>query len=371
MAKLLPLNTSIEQNAAFSRLRQQLAFIARCLVFYPGELAKTMQSKPCEIIAQRMAEHYFHRSRLLSIYQDMVLMFQALMTLAPVLQRQRNSMGFDWTKANVLTWFRENTAANRGRCYFGCFEASRVSDPVLLRDNLKHLKIMDTKFNETLEYLFRCYYGRDSVTGKLASTLFDPIMLCQLGDENSLRVGNKIFRLEKRGFPGCIDLRKEPATVLAYLIRRKEWQEKGRTRGCLEITISEERLSVFKQRARRIIRSGMSAKLRVLVLKRLIDSFVKSVRYARNGFEQVVELSHWLSNNLKPLYGAVDVVQKKKKQPDMDLEQVFRFPQFLVNAFLHAQDTSRYPRRPNFFYDPHKHDESTFLRFFSPYREED
>lgn len=370
MAKILPSVSSIEGNAAFMRLRLLLAFVAKCLVFYPGELFKVMQSRQCEIIAHRLVEHYFHRSRLLAIYQDMVLMYQALLTMAPILQRQKYSMGIDWTRANVLTWFRENTAANRAKCYFGCFEAPRVTDPLLLRANLEYLGIKDSKFIEVLEPLFRCYYGRSSVTGKLANCLFDPILLCRMVEADMLRVGNRIYRLSRRGFPGCIDLRRQSATVMMYQIRRVEKREKGRTSGYLEITISDEYLKAFRKRARRIIRSGMSAKLRVLVLKRQIIGFVSSVRYARHGYDQVLELSRWLARRLKPLYGAVDEVLKKRKSPDPDLEQVYHLPKVLLNTFLVVQDGRRYHRRPNFFYDPKAHAEQLFVKFFNPYREE-
>lgn len=370
MAKILPSVSNIEANAAYMRLRLLLAFVAKCLVFYPGELFKVMSSRQCEIIAHRLVEQYFHRSRLLAIYQDMVLMYQALLTMAPILQRLKYSMGIDWTRANVLTWFRENTAANRAKCYFGCFEAPRVTDPLVFRANLDFLGVRDSKFIETVEPLFRCYYGRSSVTGKLASCLFDPIMLCRMVEADTLRVGNRIYRLSRLGFPDCIDLRQQSATVMMYQIRRVEKLETGRTTGYLEITISAELLKAFRKRARRIIRSGMSPKLRVLVLKRQITGFVSSVRYARHGYEQVLELSRWLSRRLKPLYGAVDEVQKKRKTPDPDLEQVFHFPQVLLNTFLMVQDNRRYHRRPNFFYDPKKHPEELFIKFFSPYREE-
>jgi len=195
MAKLLPTLPPGDGFNMFLRLRYLLAGIARCLVFYDRDLHEVAQSAPCRAFAYRAAEHFFHKSRLAAIYGDMVLLFQCLITIAPILQRQRNSMGFDWHAGNVLTWFRVNTASNVGRYYFSSEEHARVPDPLLLRKNLQHLKICDNKFNDTLEMLFRAYFGRKSVSGKLANTLFDPIMFSQLGDKYCLRVGNKLFRL--------------------------------------------------------------------------------------------------------------------------------------------------------------------------------
>lgn len=370
----------------FLRLRYLLAGIARCLRFFDKDLQEVATSAPCRDFAARATEHYFHQSRQSAIYADMVIMFQALVTVAPILQRKQNSMTFDWHAGTVLTWFRVNTAANVGRYFFGCDEHARIPDPLLLRKNLQQLNIYDSRFTETLEMLFRAYYGRTSVTGMLANSLFDAIMLCQLGDRNTLRVGNKLFRLEKQSFPGAIDLRKGSAVVLAYRIHRKEWVEKiplpghekesGKnrrpktktvTRGMLEITIDEQHISEFKQFVKTVLKSGLSLKYKITVLDRRVGAFVDSVRYARSGFEQIVSLSRWLRYRLAPLCRQAD--EKAKKRPDTLFDTLHRLPDILVNKHMMRSDHKRYYRRPNFFYDPHEHDELNLLQFFSPYRE--
>lgn len=386
MAKLLPIIPPGNGFNMFLRLRYLLAGIARCLCYYEKELQEVANSAPCRAVAARTTEHFFHNSRVSAIYADMVILFQYLITIAPILQRHQNSMGYDWHAGNVLTWFRVNTAVNVGRVFFSCEEHARVPDPQQLRMNLNHLKIHDQRFCETLEMLLRAYYGRKSVTGMLANTLFDPIMLCQLGDKNSLRVGNKLFRLEKRPFEGCIDLRKNSAVVLAYRIHRQERLEKiplpghvhesGKNRrpktktvmrGMLEITIDEQHVSEFKQFTKTVLKSGLSIKYKVSVVDRRVGSFVASVRHARNGFEQIVSLSRWLRYRLEPLCRQAN--EKAKKRPDPLYELVPRLPDIMINKFLILSDYKRYFRRQNFFYDPHEHDELTFIRFFSPYRE--
>jgi hypothetical protein len=389
MAKLLPLIPAIVANCAYSRLRYLLAGIARCLRFMEKELVEVMNGTPCVTMAHRAAEKYFYLSRTSAVYGDMVIMFQALFTVAPVLQRLKGSMGFDWHHGHVLTWFRTNTAMNIGRWYFGCQELSRVPDPVVLRENLHHLRIYDGKFADTLEMLMRCYYGRNSVTGKLAACLFDPIMFCRLGDHHTLRVGNKLYRLERQGFPGCVDLRTESAIVLGYSLRRKDWLErfplseklnaqKGKAkrrqqvrvirRGMLEIAISGELIDAFKAKAVAIINCSASIEYRIHELDSLMVSFLASVRYARTGFDQVLHLSRWLANNMKPLHAAVDRRKKfNRRKPPV---QVPPFHKILLSRFQSNLDTRRYYPRPNFFYDPQEHPEELFLQFFSPYREE-
>lgn len=386
MAKLLPIIPASDGINIFLRLRYLLAGIARCICFYDKELQEVATSAPCRAFAARATEHYFYQSRLSAIYADMAMLFQCLITITPILQRQCNSMGFDWHGGTVLTWFRVNTAVNVGRYFFACEEHSRNLDPLLLRHNLNYLRIYDSRFIDTLEMLFRAYYGRNTVTGSLANTLFDPIMLCQLGDKNTLRVGNEIFRLEKQAFPGCIDLRESSAVVLAYRIQRKEWQEKipltgyehefGQNRrpktktvlrGMLEIRIDMVQINEFKSFVKIVLKSGLSLKYKISVLDRRVGSFVDSVRHARSGFEQVVALSRWLRYRLEPLCRQAD--EKAKKRPDPLYDVLHRLPDIMVNKFMIKSDYKRYYRRPNFFYDPHEHDELNLLRFLSPYRE--
>ena len=388
MAKLLPIIPPGDGINMYLRLRYLLAQIARCLFFFDKELLEAAHSTPCRAFAHRLAEHYFHKSRLMGIYADMLLMFQCLIVMAPIIQRKQNGMGFDWHGGNVLTWFRVNTSRNIGRYYFACEEHPRVPDSLLLRKNLHSMFIRDGKFADLLEMLFRAYYGRQSVSGRLAGVLFDPIMLWHLGDNNSLRVGNRLYRLEKQPFPGCKDLRTDSAVVLGgYRIQHREWQErvplaKGElpkrskknavktkivTRGMLNIAIDEEHVSTFKSRVKRVLHSGLSLKYKIVILDRHVGAFVMSVRYARSGFEQIVELKRWLHHRLEPL--RIEADKKARKRPDPLYDVLHRLPDIMVTKFTMMSDYKRYYRRPNFLFDPHEHDELTLLRFFSPYRE--
>lgn len=386
MAKLLPIIPPGDGFNMFLRLRFLLAGIARCLCFYDKELQEVANSAPCRAVAARATEHFFHNSRMTAIYADMVILFQSLITIAPILQRQLNSTGFDWHGGTVLTWFRVNTAAHVGRFYLGCTEHPRNPDPLQLRQNLQFLNIYDSRFADTLEMLCRAYYGRPSVTGKLANALLDPIMFCQHGTRNTLRVGNRIYRLEKQPFPGSIDLRQDSAIVLNYRIQRQEFSEnipltrqerkqprnrnrktKPVLRCMLDITIDEQHIQQFKAFVKSVVNSGLSLKFKVAVLDRRVGAFVYAVRYARNGFEQVLSLSRWLRYRLAPL--CAEAEGKARKKPDHLYDLVHRLPDILLNKFMMGSDHKRYYRRPNFFYDPLTHDELTFVRFLSPYRE--
>lgn len=385
MAKLLPIIPPGDGFNMYLRLRYLLAGIARCLSFYDKELIEVMQSAPCRAFAARCTEHFFHASRAEAIYADMTLMFQCLITIAPILQQQQNSMGFDWHHGHVLTWLRVNTAAHVGRHYLSIEEHPRSHDSLTLRENLNILNIHDSRFIDILEMLYRAYYGRNSVSGKLANTLFDPIMLSHLGDRETLRVVNRLFRLEKRAFHGCIDLRKESAVVLAYRIRRIETEEKVPssrkgvrssskspkvetvTHRMLEITVDERHIIKFKQSVKTFIHGDFPLKYKISEIDRLVGAFVYSVRYARNGFEQVLSLSRWLGYRLASLCAESEV--KTRIKPDYLYDVVHRLPDIMLNKFLMNGDHRRYYRRPNFFYDPREHNELTLVRFLSPYRE--
>lgn len=387
MAKLLPIIPPGDGFNLYNRLRYLLAGIARCLTFYDKELLEAVNSASCRAFAARATEHYFHKSRFAAIYGDMMLMFQCLTVMAPILQRQLNSMGFDWHAGTILTWFRVNTAHSVRKYFYGCDEHPRVPDPLLLRSNLHHLGIYDQKFCELLEMIYRAYYGRRTVSGKLANVLFDPIMFCKLGDIKTLRVGNRIFRLEKKPFPGSIDLRSAQAVVFGYRIQRIEWEErvplaKGElpktrkkdavktkmvTRGMLEITIAEEHFSTFKNHVKTVLHSGLSLKYKIVILDRHVGAFVMSIRHARNSFEQIVELKRWLHHRLEPL--RIEADKKARVKPDPLYDVLHRLSDIMVNKYLMLSNYQRYFRRPNFFYDPLEHDELTLLRFFSPYRE--
>lgn len=386
MAKLLPIIPAGDGFNMYLRLRYLLAGIARCLKFFDKDLMEVATSAPCRAVAARSVEHFFHKSRQSAIYADMTLMFQCLITIALILQRQLNSMGFDWHAGTILTWFRVNTAAHVGRFYLGSTEHPRVPDPLALRQNLQFLNIHDSRFVETMEMLCRAYYGRPSTTGKLANALFDPVMLCQHGDRSTLRVSNRIYRLEKQPFPSCIDLRKESTVILSYRVQRQEFtenipltkqerqQQRNRNRKTkpvlrckLDITIDEKHISQFKAFVKTVIHSGLSLKYKIVVLDRRVGAFSYSIRYARNGFDQVLSLSRWLRYRLAPL--CVEAEGKAKKRPDPLYDLLTRLPDIMLNKFMMGSDYKRYYRRQNFFYDPNEHDELTLIRFLSPYRE--
>jgi len=139
------------------------------------------------------------------------------------------------------------------------------------------------------------------------------------------------------------------------------------THRMLEITVDERHISKFKQSVKTFIHGNFPLKYKITELDRLVGSFVYSVRYARNGFEQVLSLSRWLGYRLAPLCAEAEV--KARIKPDYLYDLVPRLPDIMLNKFLMSGDYRRYYRRPNFFYDPHEHDELTLVRFMSPFRE--
>lgn len=356
MPKFIPLVTNpIEENASYLRVRHEEAKIAKRQRHLDGELFKPMNSTSFHILAQRMTEHFFHNSRKLAIFDDMVLMNKALLVLAPIMQSLPNSMHFDMHQGHVLTWVKVGTNRRTGQKYF--FQKVPLAtdlDHLHLVENLHLLKVHDERFISVLLDLFRNYYGRRTVTGKLAGTLFDPVMFCRCTEEDSIRVGNVIYRLKKRPFDGCVDLREASGTVLSYSVTKHE----GLEQGYLEIRIDQAPVKTFKKRVSRIMASeALPPGFKMLLIERQMNRFIGKARYARSGFEQVVELSRWLRDKITPL------------KPEV--EEAGYFHKIFVNRFMIGLDIKRYPyKRPNFFYDPHHHDILTFIRFFSPFREE-
>lgn len=355
MAKILPLvATPVEENAAYQRVRQEEARIAKRQRHLDGELFKPMNSVPFNVLANRMTEHFFHKSRSLVIYNDIVMMNKALLVLAPILQGLQNSMHFDMHQGHVISHVKVSINRRTGKkYYFNAVSLAADLDHLHLTENLHLLKVYDEKLINVLVELFRNYYGRPTVSGKLAGTLFDPVMCCRCIEPEMFRVGTTLYQLKTKPFAGCIDLREQYGSVLSYHVKK---YEKGK-HGHLEIFISPETIDSFKHRVSRIMNSALAPKFKMQLIERQMNRILGKTRYARNGFMQVVELSRWLRDKIAPLRPKV--------------EEAGYLHKILVNRFNMGLDISRYPTRlPNFFYNPHHHDQLTFIQFFSPYREE-
>jgi hypothetical protein len=178
MATLIPLNcTGIAANAAYGQLRHTLSEVARIGAFRPGELVRIADCRQAEIVSIQCTDPYFHKSRAMEIYDDVLMMNRCRLALAPILERQHGSLHLCEDMSHALSWFRANIAGHIGNYYVKRDEYPREPNEALMREHLRLMGVKDEALFERLDLHLRGYYCRTAATGKLSNCLFDPIML--------------------------------------------------------------------------------------------------------------------------------------------------------------------------------------------------
>lgn len=344
-------NEVLAENTAYYLTRRGQASIAGYRHFGAGDLSMYLERDAFQIMATRLADHFFHRSNKQAIHAQVVELYHALLIMAPILQRLPFSCKFDWHRGHLLSHFRHNASARIGRFHVASREIVRTYQPNLLAANLEAIGIHDTGMVEVLLDLYRRHAGGTALKDLLAHQLFDPIIMASQKQGFELRYGNRLLRLEKAAFDGAVDLRKQGFTVLVFFIRSLEYRG-GR---CLEITVSEEYLSIFRERIKDVIKLPASPEYKLKSIENCLRDFVEQTRYARSALPQIQELKIWLANKLRGLAGTSKAATL--------------LPNLLVNLWLQRVDSQLYHKSPTFFLDPAKIPEKTYLSFFSPYRE--
>lgn len=338
-------------STAFSLVRRGQASIASFLHFGTGDLEKYLERNAFQIMATRLADRYFHRSKELVIYTQVVELYHLLLIMAPILQRLPLSCRFDWHRGHVLGHFRRNASGRIGRFHIANREVVRAYQPDLLAANLETIGIHDAGMVEVLLNLYRHHAGGKALKDLLAHQLFDPILMSSQKEGYELRHGNRLLRLEKTAFDGSVDLRKQDFTILDFCIRSVDHRG-GRH---LDIFISEGCLSEFRQRIRAVIAFPATPEYKLTIIENRLRDFVERTRPARSALPQIQELKIWLANKLRGLAGTSRAATL--------------LPNLLVNLWLQRVDSDLYFKSPTFFLDPSIIDEKTYLTFFSPYRE--
>lgn len=338
-------------STAFSLVRRAQAVIASHLHFGDGDLSKYLDRDSFQIMATRLADHYFHRSKELVIYTQVVELYHTLLILAPILQRLPLSCRFDWHRGHLLSHIRRNASGRIGRLHIASREVVRTYQPDLLAANLEVIGIHDAGMVVVLLNLYRRHAGGMALKDLLAHQLFDPILVVSQKQGYELRHGNKLLRLEKTAYDGSVDLHKQDFTILDFCIRSVDHRG-GR---CLDIFISEECLSEFRKRIKDVIAFPATPEYKLTIIQNRLRDFVERTRYARSALPQIQELKIWLANKLRGLAG--------------NSRAATLLPNLLVNLWLQRVDSHLYFKSPTFFLDASAIEEKTYLTFFSPYRE--
>jgi len=351
MAEIRHKSDVMATQNAYRLVRRSQAAIACYLHFGAGDLSKYLDRDSFQIMATRLAEHFFHRSTGLAIHAQIVELYHALLILAPILQRLPLSCKFDWHRGHVLGFCRRNASGQAGRFHVSIREVERAYLPELLAANLELTGIHDADMVAVLQDYYRRHCGGTALKDLLAHQIFDPIMMASMKDGFELRHGSQLLRMERTPFEGSVDLRSQSVTVLDFCIRSVEHRG-GRH---LEITISEECLADFREHINRVVAASASPEYKLTTIENRLRDFAERTRPARSALPQIMELRIWLANKLRGLAGTSQVAKV--------------LPNFLVNQWLLRVDPRLYLKSPTFFLDPSAIDEKTFMTFFSPYRE--
>ena len=351
MATIVSKTELLADNTAYHLVRRAQARIASYQNFGDGDLALYLERGSFIAMAARLADHYYNRSKDLQMHKQVIEIYTALLTMAPILQRLPLSLKFDWHRGHLLSFIRTNISGRVGRFYVAVRQVERSYQPELLAANLEALGIHDAGMVAVLLDLYRKHCGGTALKDRLAHQLFDPILLSSAKQGYELRIGNQFLRLEKQSFDGSVDLRHASVAFLDYRLHLVAHK------GCygLQILISDSCISEFREHINRIMNAAASPEFKHVSVKNRINDFVERTRSARSAKNQVLELKRWLSNRVRKLAGTS--------------QEAKMLPELLVNLWLQRVDSRLYVKSPNFLLNPGQHDEKTYTTFFSPYRE--
>lgn len=351
MATIRPRAEVAREHTAYHLVRRAQASIAGYLHFGDGDLSKFLARDSFQIMATKLTDQFFPHSTGLAIHAQITELYLVHLIMAPVLQRLPLTCRYDWHRGHVLGFFRRNASGRIGRFHVTIREVDRTYQPDSLAIALELIGIHDADMAAVLLDLHRHHAGGKTLKDLLAHQLFDPVLLCSLKQGYELRHGNRLIRVEKTQFPGSIDLRREPVTVLDYQLRSSVHRDGH----YLEILISDTCLSEFRENIKSLLNVASSPAYKVKKVKDCIHDLVERTRHVRSAFAQLKELQIWLATKLRKLAGT---------EPEVKV-----LPQLLVNQWLQRADHRLYLKAPSFFFSPTSHDEKTFCKFFSPYRE--
>jgi hypothetical protein len=338
-------------RCAYHLVRRAQASTAGYLHFNNGDLSKYCERNAFLIMAQRLAAHFFAKSRDLVIFNQVLELYLALLIMAPILQRLPLNPGFDCHHGHLIGFFRRNASGKIMRFHFASRIVERKYQPAEFSRNLDCLGIHDDDMMEFLLDLYRRHAGGRALKDMLAHQLFDPVLMVTERQGFELRHGNRFYRLEKAPFPGSIDLRQEAANVQDFKIRTVE-HAGGRH---LEIFISDPCLAEFRERVKGVVNAAANPAYKLQMIEDCIRDLIERIRPARSSQPQILELKQWLATKLRRLAGT----NREAKE----------LPNLLVNLWLQRSDYRLHLTEPNFFLDPGKIDEKAYIKFFSPYRE--
>lgn len=396
MATLRPIkHRTLTKKAAFYQLSRLLAKHVRIGEFYVRELYAAMQRPAVKFWAVLAVKKYFNKGEdTAKVKRDMVLLYQAYLVMAPILQRIPRSLHLDQHRGHVLTWLRVYAGGNARRRYVTVEEVTRVHNPAVLEKRLLALGVYDRTFTRILVALFRAYYWRDTVAGSLARLLFDPIMIEVEKDRHMLRVGNRIYTLHKQGSSKAVNMNKSPLTIFDYEVRYDQAADKNK----LTIVLSPRTVAAFKKKIRGIIAPNADPKYKANEIEKAIVKFGEKAKWAKDDRDTIIDLRNWLwqtmqplttpqANNSSPKAGkciprpedakskaAVNtaIIKHLKEEAARLKEDVEHIPNILLNNWLQQRlhTTGLIRARSNVLYDLDRAVEpDIFLNFLSPYRE--
>ncbi|TSK08544.1 MAG: hypothetical protein FPO08_04350 [Geobacter sp.] len=353
-AKSMPL-TEASAYYQYCRLASKLVRVGH----YQGrELYQAMQRPSVRLLAAVAVRKYFHRDEGMKVQRDMRMMFQALLVMLPLLARIPGSMHPDQHRGHVLSWLRVYVGGNARRRFISCKEVPRAHNPALLEKRLEAFGIHDRTFTKVLVALFRAYYWRDTASGQLARSLFDPIMIETQKDRHSLRIGNCVYCLHKHQGNKTIDLNRSPVAIYDYNVRYDGSSSKAK----VTVTLSSAAVASFKGEIRRVIRLDAAVGYKVKLIHDQIKRFAERAKWAKDSREDIMMLRAWLWRAMQPLTTATD--------NEITRQDLGHVPNVLVNEWQVKRETGRLRAKHNVFYDLSTVELRVFLNFLSPYREE-
>ncbi len=336
----------------YINLRKIQAKLVQANYFGNNDLFQYLEKPVFLNTAEKLTEKYFHKSKDLMIFQNILELYPLYLTLAVLLQKLPYSFKLDWNRSHFLSMLRTNLSFRNNRKFVAVRTVTRNIEPERIELNLREMGVKDSPFLEVAKNLFIRNYNTFGVRGKLANCIFDPVNFLFERNGFEIRRANEFLKLEKKSFEGAIDIDLNSFEVWDYQIKRTRNKRNGK--GFLEIKIRPGTIKNFKENALNIIKSNTTPQRKIILLNNLCNSFVENHKYTKDAFEQINDLKNWLNRRTS----GIAATDKRVKQA-VDLTKLY----------IEKRDVKLRFKKPNFFWNYQEYSEKSYMTFFSPYRE--
>jgi len=341
-------------NLEFANLVRIQQGLTKLCCLKNDKLIQKLNDKNTYIFAQQLAEKYFSKTKNIDMLVEITDLYRYWIVLAPITNKLRQNTRIEHNDNYVLSWIRRNANKNVRRYYLSEKIHQRDIDSAKIIISLEKLGVEIGTYTEQLLEIYENFYINETVMGKMVRRMFDALQFSSDYAEGMKYYKNRQIQLQNNAAPGYTDIRNGYTNFLGcYNLGYQEKTAPGTY--YMTIELSQEEITLFKAKIRKIIDSDSNEHKKISELKRLINGSICNWRYAVSGHKQITEIALWLQQ--------LGAFRHNKKLQKHD------FPGMLFRGYMeNVSKTAPVPDTHNIFYfGTDRINREMWFNMFNPY----